>query len=46
MVDVDTLWQERNDENDFHWQGRACKVYTKLKDNQWKMITHTGLLEY
>jgi len=46
VVDVDTLWRNRKDGKDFHWYGRACKVYTKLKDNQWKMIAHTGLLEY
>ncbi len=44
VVDVDTLW--RNIEgNDFHWIGRACKVYTKV-DGEWKMIMHTGLLDY
>ena len=31
--------------NDFHWKGRACKVYTKVND-QWKMIYQVGLLDY
>lgn len=44
VVDVDTLWRDA-DGNDFHWQGRACKVYTKVRD-EWKLIAHTGLLEY
>jgi len=44
VVDVDTLWRD-NDGNDFHWLGRAGKVYTKVK-NEWKLIAHTGLLEY
>lgn len=44
VVDVDTLWR-RPDGSDFHWLGRACKVYTKVGD-QWKMIFQTGLLDY
>ncbi|MFQ5636865.1 MAG: YybH family protein [bacterium] len=44
VVDVDTLWRDRQG-NDFHWKGRACKVYTKVGD-EWKMIMHTGLLDY
>ncbi|MFW6195649.1 MAG: hypothetical protein ACOC5M_03895 [Chloroflexota bacterium] len=31
--------------NDFHWFGRACKIYT-LVGREWKMIAHTGLLQY
>lgn len=45
VVDVDTLWRRREDGGDFHWSGRACKVYTLLGD-EWKLIMHTGLLEY
>ncbi len=45
VVDVDTLWRRREDGDDFHWQGRACKVYTKIEEG-WKMIFQTGLLEY
>lgn len=45
VVDVDTLWRDR-DGNHFHWQGRACKVYTRMPDGEWKLIAHTGLLEY
>ena len=44
VVDVDTLWRAA-DGTDFHWCGRACKVYTKV-DGGWKMIFQTGLLEY
>lgn len=44
VVDVDTLWRDR-DGKDFHWKGRACKVYSKIGD-EWKMTMHTGLLEY
>jgi hypothetical protein len=44
VVDVDTLWRDRHG-NDSHWYGRACKMYTLL-EGDWKMIAHTGLLEY
>lgn len=44
VMDVDTLWRDK-DGNDFHWLGRACKIYTKVQ-GEWKMIAQTGLLEY
>ncbi len=44
VVDVDTLWRSQSG-SDFHWKGRACKVYTKV-GSQWKMIAQTGLLDY
>ncbi|MFZ5515933.1 MAG: YybH family protein [Candidatus Zhuqueibacterota bacterium] len=44
VVDVDTLWRDR-DGKDFHWKGRACKVYSKV-NGEWKMTMHTGLLDY
>jgi ketosteroid isomerase-like protein len=44
VVDVDTLWRDRNGK-DFHWKGRACKVYSRV-GTDWKMTMHTGLLEY
>ncbi|HEV8611343.1 MAG TPA: DUF4440 domain-containing protein [Thermoanaerobaculia bacterium] len=44
IVDVDTLWRDR-DGKDFHWLGRACKIYTRIA-GQWKMIAQTGLLLY
>jgi ketosteroid isomerase-like protein len=44
VVDVDTLWRDAEG-RDFHWKGRACKVYSKVGD-EWKMTMHTGLLDY
>jgi ketosteroid isomerase-like protein len=44
VVDVDTLWRDAAGK-DFHWKGRACKIYTKL-GGEWKLIAHTGLLDY
>ena len=44
VVDIDTLWIDSNGKKN-HWKGRVCKIYTKVK-NDWKMIMHTGVLEY
>jgi ketosteroid isomerase-like protein len=44
VVDIDTLWRDLNDIED-HWKGRVCKVYTKMQDS-WKLIMHTGVLQY
>jgi ketosteroid isomerase-like protein len=44
VVDIDTLWIDEDDERN-HWKGRVCKVYTKV-DNDWKLIMHTGVLDY
>lgn len=45
VVDVDTLWRRTDDGSDFHWLGRACKVYS-LVSGEWKLTMHTGLLDY
>jgi ketosteroid isomerase-like protein len=45
VVDVDTLWRNRNTSELFHWNGRACKVYTKV-GGRWLFLFQTGLLEY
>ncbi len=44
VVDVDTLWRDA-DGHDFHWLGRACKIYSRV-GGEWKMIAQTGLLDY
>ena len=45
VVDVDTLWRDRATGEPFHWNGRACKGYTKV-EGRWLLIFHTGLLDY
>jgi ketosteroid isomerase-like protein len=45
VVDVDTLWRHRSSGEPMHWQGRACKVYTKVGDH-WLFLYQTGLLNY
>ena len=43
-MDIDTLWRDEQ-ASDNHWKGRGCKVYSKSSD-EWKLIMHTGVLEY
>lgn len=45
VVDVDTLWRNNHTNHESHWIGRASKGYTKV-DGTWKLIMHTGLLNY
>jgi ketosteroid isomerase-like protein len=45
VVDVDTLWRNRSNFQDFHWEGRACKIYTKV-GSRWLFLFQTGLLDY
>lgn len=44
VVDVDTLWRDEEG-NDMRWKGRAGKGYTRVGE-EWKLIFHTGLLDY
>jgi ketosteroid isomerase-like protein len=46
VVDIDTLWRRRAGQAPQHWQGRACKLYTRLAGGDWRMIAQTGLLDY
>ena len=45
VVDIDTLWRDRSGQEQ-NWKGRVCKVYTRLAGGEWKLIMHTGVLEY
>jgi len=44
VVDIDTLWIDSHN-NQNHWKGRVCKVYSKVGE-EWKMTMHTGVLRY
>jgi uncharacterized protein DUF4440 len=44
VVDIDTLWRSPLGE-EMRWQGRVCKVYSKV-GGEWKMTMHTGVLVY
>jgi ketosteroid isomerase-like protein len=45
IVDIDTLWRDAQG-GESHWKGRVCKVYTRMANDEWKLIMHTGVLEY
>ena len=45
VVDIDTLWRSHAGA-DNHWKGRVGKVYTLMPPGEWKLIMHTGALEY
>ena len=43
VVDIDTLWTRLENGKDFHWESRACKIFTSRllmtrMENDW---THT-----
>jgi len=44
VVDIDTLWVA-GDGTENHWQGRVCKIYSRVGE-EWKMIMQTGVLDY
>jgi len=46
VVDIDTLWRHKKTGQDNHWKGRVCKIYTKMPNGDWKLISHTGALDY
>lgn len=46
VVDIDTLWRNKVTHANFLWKGRVCKIYTKLANGEWKLIAHTGVLQY
>ena len=45
VVDIDTFWQDADGKSN-HWLGRVGKVYTRLADGDWRLIMHTGALDY
>jgi ketosteroid isomerase-like protein len=46
VVDIDTHWRHKVTKKDFPWQGRVCKIYTKMKTGEWKMMFQTGALNF
>jgi hypothetical protein len=45
VVDIDTLWVDRETGDENHWKGRTCKAYS-LVGSEWKMTMQTGVLKY
>ena len=46
VVDIDTLWRQKETGAESHWKGRVSKAYTKLSNGEWKLISHSGALDY
>lgn len=49
LVDLEPkagIRRHKDTKKDFPWKGRACKVYTKMKAGEWKIIFQTGVLNY
>ena len=45
VVDIDTLWREKETGLDDHWLGRTCKLYA-LVLGEWRMTAQIGALQY
>lgn len=45
IVDIDTLWENKNTKEKNHWIGRVSKTYARINE-EWKMTMHTGVLKY
>lgn len=46
VVDIDTLWRRKDTGGRSHWQGRVCKIYTKISTGEWKLYFQTGALHF
>lgn len=46
VVDIDTLWRHKISNEESHWEGRVCKIYTKLPTGEWKFYFQTGALKF
>ena len=45
VVDIDTLWRNKQTGKEMNWKGRTCKTYTLTNDG-WMMIHQVGVLDY
>ena len=45
VVEIDTLWENKETKEPMHWQGVVTKAYAKV-NGEWKMTMHTGTLIY
>jgi hypothetical protein len=46
VIDVDSLWRDKDTNQGIHWQGRVSNFYTKMPGGDWKLIFQTGPLDY
>jgi uncharacterized membrane protein YdbT with pleckstrin-like domain len=46
ILDIDSLWRDKDTRQEIQWKGRVCKFYTKMTSGDWKFILQTGPLDY
>lgn len=46
VVDIDTLWRNKETGEKMNWLGRTCKTYSLINPKEWKMIYQVGVLNY
>jgi len=46
ILDIDSLWRDKDTRQEIHWKGRVCKFYTKMTGGERKFIFQTGPLDY
>jgi len=46
VIDVDSLWRDKDNHQGIHWQGRVCNFYTRMPGGDWKLVFQTGPLDY
>jgi len=46
VMDIDSLWRDKESKQEIRWKGRVCKSYTRLTSGEWKFISQTGPLDY
>ena len=46
VVDVDSLWRDKDTKQEIHWKGRVCSIHTRMTAGDWQLIFQTGPLDY
>jgi ketosteroid isomerase-like protein len=46
ILDIDSLWRDKDTKQEIQWKGRVCKFYTRMTAGDWKFIFQTGPLDY
>jgi hypothetical protein len=46
ILDIDSLWRDKDTKQEIQWKGRVCKFYTLMSSGDWKFIFQTGPLDY
>jgi len=46
ILDIDSLWRDKDTKQEIQWKGRVCKFYTRTTGRDWKFIFQIGPLDY